>query len=191
MKKVFIAFCCLVVIGLGIYAVSPSFSKEKVINVIIEQYCENGEFKNGQCEVITSIPAETTCPEGFPINLESHYCERVVSVQARPYDACDPGFKLTGGRCISEASSPKDENGACPDGLSPLNGECKEIRYRYVAYRCPSGTLNSETNKCEFADQKTPVVTCPEGYIVNAENLTCDVIAYEPVKEREVRTEEE
>lgn len=166
-------------------------NKEKVINVTIEQYCESGTPDNGKCRVINSIEADVTCPEDFPINRESKYCERVVSIVAERFFTCDGGFTLNSGKCISNETYPKDEAGKCTGDYKLYNGECKEIRYRVQGYKCPQGNLNTETNMCEFPDQKTPVVTCPEGYTVNQNNLTCETISYEEPKEREISVEEQ
>lgn len=183
MKKVLLLLLlAIIVTGCG---------EEKVINITIEQYCENGTPENGQCKVVTSIPAETGCPEGFPLNPESKYCERVISTIAERYVTCDPGFTLVSGKCISDETYPKNEQGRCNSEHTSINGECKEVRYRVQAYRCPMGNLNEETHNCDFPDQKTPEVTCPEGYIINMENLTCDTITYEAYKEREVSVEEQ
>lgn len=183
MKKVIILLCCILFItGCG---------KEKVINVTLEQYCENGIPENGKCKVVTSVPAEVSCPDGFPLNPDSKYCERVVSVIAERYMTCDPGFTLSSGKCISDQVYPKNEQGRCDSAYTSINGECREVRYRLLAYRCPMGTLNEQTHNCDFPDQKTPEFSCPEGTIKNDDNLTCDTISYEAYKEREVSVEEQ
>lgn len=189
MKKMFIAMILITLIITGFFLFNHSFAKEEVVNITIEKYCENGTPENGKCKVITSVSGEVGCPDDYPLNEESKYCERVVSLIAEQFRTCDPGFKATSGKCISEESFPKDENGRCAEGHTMLNGECKEIRYQFYGYSCPSGVLNETTHKCDFVDQKTPSLVCPEGYIVNQSNLTCDTISYEEPKEREVREE--
>ncbi len=178
MKK--ISILCL----LSLILCSCASPSNAVVEIEMELYCEKGEVYGSRCKIVENAEPEVTCPEGFPYNENLKTCANIISVSAPGKYVCKEGYKLTSGKCVSEKTYEK-ENGKCPEGTSTYNGECKEIKYRSYEYHCPTGTLNGKL--CEFADEKKPEITCPEGYNVNQKEVSCEKITYVDAVQREVQ----
>lgn len=152
--------------------------------VEMELYCEKGVSYGTKCKIAETAEATITCPEGFPYNEKTKKCTNTISIAAPGKYVCKEGYTLTSGKCVSDKTFEK-ENGKCPSGTTSYYGECKEIKYRDYEYNCPTGTLNG--NKCEFADEKKPTITCPEGFTVNQKEVTCEKVTYVDAVQREVQ----
>lgn len=161
-----------------------SCGRKPVVEPEMELYCQKGEVYGSRCKIVENATPDITCPEGFPYNENLKKCANVISMPAPGKYVCKEGYTLTSGKCVSEKTYEK-ENGKCPEGTSTYNGECKEIKYRNYEYHCPNGTLNGKV--CEFADEKKPEITCPEGYTVNQRDVTCEKITYVDAVQREVQ----
>lgn len=152
-----------------------------------QMYCEKGNYIDGKCRYKETIVPEYTCEEGFSFNEETKRCEGIISIDASKQYGCDDNYELKSGKCISEKTYPKNDNGTCLEGTL-YNGECKDIKYKKWVYSCPSalGTLNNETHKCDLVDARKPEFTCEEGYTINETNNTCEKYIYEDTKLKEV-----
>ncbi len=149
----------------------------------VEYYCENGTLVENRCKIVEQVKAIVDCPDGFPFNEELKTCAKIVAIPAPGKYTCIEGYKLKGGKCISEISYDKID-GKCPADKKLYNGECKDIKYRVYEYYCPEGTLNKD--KCEFPDEKKTEISCPEGYTINKKNVTCEKITMIDAQKKEV-----
>lgn len=180
MKKVVMFFCLVIVLAL---LGNLAYSKK---NVEMEYYCEEGKLTENGCKIVTTVNATYECPEGFEINMETKKCQNVISVAASSDVVCEVGYFLENGKCISEEDYPKNEKGVCSTG-TVYKGKCKDIKYRQRAYHCLYGTLNNETNKCDFVDERKPTVTtCPDTYTYNNKTKLCEITTYKEASLREV-----
>ncbi len=130
------------------------------------KYCENGELEEDRCKVVNTVEATSiTCEEEeFEFNKETRKCENTISIPANRRIGCkdEENYELRNGACY-----PKSGKGA--------------TKYRVNIYTCPdSGELKD--NMCEFVDEQDAIVVCPEGYEVNKEKATCEIVTYEEVK---------
>ncbi len=138
-------------------------------DIKLVKYCENGELVEDKCKIVKNVdPVSITCDdESFKFNKETRKCEHIIAIPANRRIGCkdEENYVLRNGACY-----PKSGKGA--------------TKYRVNIYTCPdSGTLKD--NKCEFVDEQEAVVVCPEGYKVNKEKATCEVITYEKVKTKQ------
>ncbi len=133
-------------------------------------FCEEGVLVKDKCLITESVePKSIVCEEdGFTLNKESKKCERVVSIPANRRVGCkdEENYVLKNGACI------------------PKNGKGPR-KYKISIYSCPdSGRLNK--NQCEFVDEKTPIITCDQGYEVNEEKAVCEKKTYkDPLYKKE------
>ncbi len=65
--------------------------------------CEQGELKDGVCEVVELKDANILCPSGYTFNAEKGKCVSTMTIAAKTVNKCSKGYVIGNEKwCISE-----------------------------------------------------------------------------------------
>lgn len=136
--------------------------------------CTQGTYNSstGRCETVEYYNRVAQCQFGG--NLRGSRCEQYATENHGTYCLSGGEYNANTGSCEIDIQEPAKRYCDAPAVMEPDGASCR-ITEDYEFQYCEDNTYspNDDYSLCERTLTEVPVLTCPEGYEVNEEEVRC------------------